>query len=200
MPDAMQNFNKFTLTGRANTRTGESTWSQVPVTSMDTKETEKRRKLNVRVARLYSVFYADGDDEKLLEIMDPDADFATLWGTVHGLTAIRVSIAEERRAGLRFIGPSGTAQTTASALSGASSRDGTLPPEAQGASQSFRQASPTVFERDGWMRRQRGGIRGMVESARYVKIRETVIVRDGRVVARVLQNVPKSVLFSILAT
>jgi hypothetical protein len=195
----MENFNRFTVTGRSNTRSGDSTWAAVPVTSMDTKDTERRRKLNVRVARLYSVFYADGDDEKLLEIIDPDCDFVTLWGTVHGVTAIRVAIAEERRAGLRFIGPSGTARTTASSITGASSRDADLPPEAQGASQSFRQANSTVFERDGWMRRQREGLRGMVESARFVKIRETLIVRDGRIVSRVLQNVPKSLAFSLLA-
>jgi hypothetical protein len=187
--------NNYTSTSAslgANLR-AKSFWNDVAVTSMDPRESERRRKLNFRVARMYSVAYADGNDENFLDLIDKDCDFLTLWGVVHGVTAIRVAVAEERRRGVRFLGPTHTAQSTATSLKGTSTRD--TGDGSSGSSQAFRQASDVLFEREGWMRQQQSGLASIFNNARHQKLRETIIVRDGKVVSRVMQVTPKTVVY-----
>jgi hypothetical protein len=170
-------------------------WKKEPVTTLDTELSAASAAPGFKTARRYTVAYADADDETLLSLIDDDCDFGTLWGIVSGPVAIRVALAEERRVGMQFIGTTSARGTSVNAGFASTARNSSAAGGAQ--TQAFKQSTDDVYERGGWMRRDVTGWRSYVEQVRFVKLRETVVVKDGKIVARVLQKVAKSASFNL---
>ena len=154
-------------------------WSKEALTSMDAAQALVQTRSNYRTARRYTVAYHDGDDDVLTGLLHPRCNFGTLWGVVDGRVAVTVALAQERELGVRFTGDG---------FASAKRQTGGDPARTE----AFTQVTENLFERTGWCRRvnQSSWWRYLTRNATYTKLRETIVVEDGLVVARVLQYIP----------
>ena len=167
-------------------------WSQEALTSMDAANTYVQTRSNFRTARRYSVVYNDGDDDSLLSLLHPECDWGTLWGVVSGPIAIRISLAQERERMVRFTGLS-TDSTVPRNTTASSSGDRSL-------QQAFTQVTDNIFERNGWSRRieRDSWLAWLRSDISYSKVRETLVVVDGLIIARSIQLLPRDGVVMIL--
>ena len=134
---------------------------------------EGLRQINGRLIRRYADLYQAQNDDQILSLLAPNADFLSLWGAYHGPIAFRVMLAEERRHGIQFKAPAGSGPG------------------------GFVQCTEEVFERHGWSNSARGGLYKVIDRFRPIQVRETLVLKDGRIKARVLQLLFTSLPFSI---
>lgn len=165
------------------------------MTDMDPDSAVAQERRNLKAARDYGIAYANNDDKAIMELLSPDCDFCTFWGVVSGPSAIRVALAEEREMRITFSLLSKSAISTAWGQAKAISRLGgeekkqTVPP--------FGQVTTAQYQREGTCYRNRGLHYWLWDSLLTVKVRETIILKEGRIVCRVLQNCPKTRSFDI---
>ena len=163
-------------------------WQKEPVTGMDAAHALVQTRSNFRTARRYTVAYNDGDDDVLMGLLHPQCNFGTLWGVVDGPVATTVALAQERELGLRFTGQATNARSSAGAVAALTGGQGGDPARTQ----AFTQVTDNLFERNGWCRRADQGSwwRWLTANATYTHVRESLVVEDGVVTARVLQYLP----------
>jgi hypothetical protein len=135
------------------------------------EDVEAQKVVNARNARKYADCYDEGDYDTILRMLHPEGDFASLWGVYHGAVEFRVMLAEEAR--LKPTWNRGT---------------GTGPG-------GFKQVTDNIFERQGTAHLNRGGIYRPYDYVKPVYIRETLVMRNGRIKNRVFQQLVETQIF-----
>ena len=137
-----------------------------------TSSAESQKVINARLARTYAELYDAGDYDRIPTLLAPDADCASLWGVHHGQMAWRIFLEEEKKWNIVWhrrpgCGPGG-----------------------------FFQITDHLFEREGRARRaDRSFVYFPVDYLNAMTVRETLVVKQGRIRSRVMQKLPRTQTF-----
>ena len=184
-----------------------SKWDTRPVTPLDPDQSvyaaSPTLRRNTETAHKYARAYHDGNTDGLLRLLAPVCQFGTFFGFVWGNTATSIALAEEQSMKIEFVGK----MMTFSANPGSLPKDGGkfrgtpksiqqawFAPSDEGlhkgaGAPQFARVTEAIFERDGYAHRNhRSFPYNIYDKFFKCKVRETIVVEDGVVTFRVLQN------------
>jgi hypothetical protein len=161
-------------------------------------------RLNTETAANYSRYYHEGKNDEILKLLHPTCQFGTFFGFVWGPTAINIALLEEQKMSMKFIGKlltysshhqstfakeTGKVTGSAKAIQNAWFAPSDVGLHKGAGAPAFARVTENIFERDGIAKRNHRGFPYVLwDNWWQLKIRETIVVEDGLITSRILQN------------